>query len=228
MRHSAPARGAALADGDRPVVVYCVHGHKDSAGAGAELRAMGVKARTLEGGIEAFVEAGGTTVAKTDGLPPAHDRPTRWVTRARPKIDRIACPWLIRRFIDPQATFLYVDPEWVRETAEEFDAIAYDVPDTDYSHDGALCSFDTFVARFGITDPAVAHVARIVRGADTARLDLEPQAAGLLAMSLGLSAAYHDDHAMLERGMVLYDGLYAWSRGAAAETHNWPSAKEAA
>jgi rhodanese-related sulfurtransferase len=216
----AAAWGPVLPAG-RPVVVYCVHGHNVSQGAVAVLRALGLPARHLEGGLEAFRAAGGTLVAKGGGLPPAEERPTRWVTRARPKIDRIACPWFIRRFVDPEAQILFVGAEWVQETAAEFDAIPFDVPDTAFSHDGELCSFDTFLARFGVTDPALLAVARVVRGADTGRPELAPEAAGLLALSLGLSAAIADDQRLLDLGMTLYDALYAWARRARAERHDW-------
>lgn len=203
------------------VVVYCVHGHNVSQGATAELRALGLDARQLAGGIDAFVEAGGTTISKADPTIAAHDRPTRWITRERPKIDRVACPWLIRRFVDPAATFLYVASDWVRDVAVEFGAIPYDIPDTVFSHVGERCSFDAFVDRFAIIDPALRRVATIVRGADTGRLDLAPECAGLLAMALGVAASSLDDRVVLERGMAIYDALYSWARSAAAEEHSW-------
>jgi hypothetical protein len=145
---------------------------------------------------------------------------SKWVTRERPKIDRIACPWLIRRFIDPRAEFLYVPPARVRAVAQAEQAIPYDVPDVQFSHRGELCSFDAFLADFAIDDPALAELALIVRGADTGRPELTPQSPGLLAISLGLSVNYPDDHAMLEQGMVIYDAFYAWIRSARAEIHN--------
>jgi len=145
----------------------------------------------------------------------------KWVTRERPKIDRIACPWLIARFIDPQAEFLYVPPGDVLRVAEETGAIPYDVPDVELSHLGELCSFDAFLAKYGLTDPALGQLAVIVRGADTNRLDLAPQAAGLLAVSLGLSHNFADDHEMVSQGMVLYDALYAWCRSCRDEAHDW-------
>lgn len=148
-------------------------------------------------------------------------RPTQWVTRERPKIDRIACPWLIRRFVDPEAQFLYVPTAQVFEIAEREGAIAYDIPGAPFSHVGEMCSFDAFVARFGLGDSALAKVARIVRGADTDRHELAPEAAGLHAISLGLSHNYSDDHAMLAQGMVVYDALYAWAGRADEERHNW-------
>ena len=134
----------------------------------------------------------------------------KWVTRERPKIDRIACPWLIQRFIDPEAEFLYVPAADVLRVAVQTGATPYDVPGVETGHVGELCSFDAFLAKHGLTDPALARLATIVRGADTDRLDLAPQSAGLLAISLGLSRCHADDHAMLAHGMVLYDALYAW------------------
>ncbi len=146
----------------------------------------------------------------------------KWITRERPKIDRIACPWLVSRFIDPGARFLYVPPGEVLRVAREQDAIPYDVPGVELSHVGDLCSFDAFLNKYGIDDPALSTLALIVRGADTSRLDLTPQSAGLYAISLGLSATVADDHEMLKHGMVLYDALYAWCRSGQHETHNWP------
>jgi hypothetical protein len=145
---------------------------------------------------------------------------SRWVTRERPKIDRIACPWLIRRFIDARAEFMYIPAAQVFAVAKAAQAIPYDVPDVQFSHRGELCSFDAFLADFALDDPALAELARMVRGADTGKLELTPQSAGLLAVSLGLSVNYPDDHAMLEHGMVVYDALYAWIRAARAEIHN--------
>jgi hypothetical protein len=145
---------------------------------------------------------------------------SRWVTRERPKIDRIACPWLIRRFIDARAEFLYVPAAQVLAVAKARQAIPYDVPDVQFSHRGALCSFDAFLADFALDDPALAELARIVRGADTGKPELTPQSPGLLAVSLGLSLNFPDDHAMLEHGMVVYDALYAWIRSARAEIRN--------
>lgn len=157
------------------------------------------------------------------------EQPSRWITRARPKIDRIACPWLVRRFIDPRAEFFYVPTSQVLVEAGRLGAVAYDIPDAPISHEGELCSFDVLLRAFGLTDPALASLARIVRGADTDRLDLAPESAGLLAFSLGLSQLHTDDHAMLEAAMPLYDALYARCKSlsdaaannAQAENHNW-------
>jgi hypothetical protein len=147
--------------------------------------------------------------------------PSKWITRERPKIDRIACPWLIRRFIDADAEFLYVPADQVLAVAAETGATPYDIPGVEYSHAGEACSFDAFIRLHELTDPALAELAVIVRGADTGKLDLAPQCAGLLAQSLGLSALYADDHEMLEHGLRLYDAYYAWLKQARGETHHW-------
>ncbi len=145
----------------------------------------------------------------------------KWVTRERPKIDRIACPWLGARFIDQQPEFLFVPPEQVLATAQSTGAIPYDVPGVELTHEGELCSFDTMLRKYGLTTPALQDLALIVRGADTDRLDLAPQCAGLLAISLGLSRNFADDHEMLRHGMVMYDALYAWCCHARGERHSW-------
>ena len=150
----------------------------------------------------------------------------KWVTRARPKIDRIACPWLIARFVDKTPEFLYVPKDEVAAVARTTGAIPYDVPGVELTHDGERCSFDAFLVKYRLHDPALQELALIVRGADTGRLDLAPQAPGLLAVSLGLSVLFHDDHEMLRHGMVLYDALFAWLRDARGETHTWNPAAE--
>jgi hypothetical protein len=146
----------------------------------------------------------------------------KWVTRERPKIDRIACPWLIARFIDQSPEFLFVPSKDVVRIAEDCDAIPYDVPGVELSHVGEECSFDAFLRKYALSNPALAQLAVIVRGADTARLDLAPEAAGLLALSLGLSHQFHDDHEMLRHGMVMYDALFAWCSHCQNEPHGWP------
>ena len=146
----------------------------------------------------------------------------KWVTRERPKIDRIACPWLILRFIDAEAEFLYVPAPRVLEVARASGATPYDIPGVEMSHVGDLCSFDAFLAKHRLADPALRQLAVIVRGADTSRLDLAPQSAGLYALSLGLSQVFADDHEMLRHGLVMYDALYAWCRACQGETHVWP------
>jgi rhodanese-related sulfurtransferase len=197
----------------RPVVVYCVHGHEVSQNAAAFLRAAGFEARHLEGGIAGWRESGGATAA--------YVAPSRWVTRERPKIDRIACPWLIRRFLDPAAEFFYVPNREVRAFAAANGATAYDIPDVTYSHLGPECSFDSFIRIHALAHPALDTLANIVRGADTSALQLAAQAPGLLSVSLGLSAMFADDHAMLKWGMLVYDSLYAWCREAQDDAHGW-------
>jgi hypothetical protein len=145
----------------------------------------------------------------------------KWITRERPKIDRVACPWLVARFIDKDAEFLFVPPSEVRRVATETGATPYDVEGVELSHDGPLCSFDAFLARYHLNDPSLQILATIVRGADTDRLDIAPQCAGLLAVSLGLSRLYADDHEQIRQGFVIYDALYAWLREARGEKHTW-------
>jgi hypothetical protein len=148
-------------------------------------------------------------------------RPTRWVTRERPKIDRIACPWLILRFIDPKARLHYVPADRVLTAAKELHAEPYDVPNVRFSHRAELCSFDAFIEDFKLGGEALTALATIVRGADTNRFDLAPQVAGLVAVSLGLSRQFADDHEMLERGLTVYDALYTWAKGDRSEVHDW-------
>jgi hypothetical protein len=148
----------------------------------------------------------------------------KWITRERPKIDRIACPWLIARFVDKDPEFLYVPAGDVLKVAEQSGAIPYDILGVKFSHVGEKCSFDAFLAEYKLDDPALQMLARIVRGADTSRLDLTPQSPGLFAISLGLGAVFPDDHEMLRHGMVMYDALYAWCKALQTETHNWPPA----
>jgi rhodanese-related sulfurtransferase len=199
-----------------PVVVFCVHGHEVSQGVAKALNEQGRQAAFLEGGLAEWVEHGGGT----DSKPAAGT--TRWVTRERPKIDRIACPWLVARFVDTDAEFLYVPTKEVRDVAKARDAIAYDIPDVHFSHEGDLCSFDAFVKHYRLGgDPALAQLAIIVRGADTGKLDLAPQAPGLAAISLGLSRNFADDHEMLKHGMVMYDALYRWCKEGQDELHTW-------
>ena len=197
------------------VVVYCVHGHEVSQNAAAALSELGLSARYLEGGIEAWTLAEGALDSKPK------DGPTRWVTRERPKIDRIACPWLVSRFVDGEAEFHYVPSKDVLQAAKERVAVPYDIPDVHFTHDGELCSFDAFLRHYRLSDPALADLALIVRGADTARLELAPQAAGLAAISLGLSRNFQDDHEMLKHGMVMYDALYTWCKQGKEEVHTW-------
>ena len=197
------------------IIVTCVHGHEVSQGVARALAGEGRDAYFLEGGLAEWQAAGGQCDRKPAGSS------TRWVTRERPKIDRIACPWLIARFVDRNAEFLYVPTQEVRETAKARDAIPYDIPDVHFSHDGPRCSFDAFLKHYRLNDPALQQLAVIVRGADTARLDLAPQAPGLAAISLGLSRNFSDDHEMLKHGMVMYDALYAWCKEGQDELHTW-------
>jgi rhodanese-related sulfurtransferase len=198
------------------VVVYCVHGHEVSQGVARALADSGIRASYLEGGIEAWRKEQGAL----DRKPKAAS--TRWVTRERPKIDRIACPWLIARFVDREAEFLYVPQKTVLDVAQAKEAVPYDVPDVHFTHEGEQCSFDAFIRHYGLGgDPALARLALIVRGADTAKLELAAQAPGLAAVSLGLSRIFPDDHEMLKHGMVLYDALYAWCKDGQDEVHTW-------
>jgi rhodanese-related sulfurtransferase len=222
-RSPADVAGWGTAFKGRTVVVVCGRGGKLSQGAVAWLRHDGVAGETLVGGWDAWVAAK-LPVIRTQKMP-ARDAQGRtvWVTRARPKIDRIACPWLIRRFIDPSAVFLFVAPSEVVSVAETVNGTPFDIDDVFWSHRGPTCTFDTLLAEIGPDTPALQRLATTVRGADTARLDLAPEAAGLLAISLGLSRMYKDDLAQLDAGLAVYDGFYRWSRDASEETHNWPA-----
>jgi len=183
----------------------------------------GVHAEVLEGGQFAWRDAN-LPMLRAAALPaPDAQGCTVWVTRHRPKIDRIACPWLVRRFIDPHAQFLFVPPQDVALVAEKFSATPFDVENVPFSHRGEACSFDTFLSEFELSIPALDTMATIVRGADTDRHDLAPEAAGLLAFSLGLSRMYRDDLEQLEAGMTFYDALYRWARDAQDEGHDWPA-----
>jgi len=209
----------------RPIVTYCAHGHDAGREAARALSRAGYEAAYLEGGLDAWIGA---------GLPTLRRRPewrvpggSRWITRARPKIDRIACPWLIRRFIDPLARIDYVPAARVLEEAAAREAVAFDLPGAPVTHRGERCSFDALLEDFDLHEPALDRLAAIVRGADTDRLGLAPQCAGLLAASLGLSERFTDDQEMLGNAMPLYDGLYAWCRReeeGTDERHAWTPA----
>lgn len=202
------------------VVVVCQHGKKLSEGAAALLRCQGALAEVLEGGHAAWAEAGLPLIPfvllPDTGL---------WVTRHRPKIDRIACPWLIRRFINPAARFLFVAPAEVSAVATHFAATPFDIEGVSYSHRGEGCSFDALLDDFGLHTPALDRLALVIRGADTNRHDLAPQAAGLLALSVGLSRQYRDDLDQLAAAMPLYDALYRWARDGFDEGHDWPAGR---
>lgn len=213
-------------DTSGPTILLCRKGQKLSHGVAAHLRAMGKEAEVLQGGLEAWREAGGMLVPEAKIPPRDASGRTVWVTRSRPKIDRIACPWLIRRFIDPSAVFLFVPAGEVPLVAERFGATPFDVEDVFWSHRDELCTFDVMIEEFGLGSEPLLHLATVVRGADTARPDLAPEVPGLLAVSLGLSRMFNDDLKQLEAGLTLYDALYRWCRDATKETHNWPNPRQ--
>jgi rhodanese-related sulfurtransferase len=203
------------------VVVVCQKGRKLSEGVAALLRCQGIEAQSLEGGSIAWADAG-LPMSPVTAFPAS----SLWVTRHRPKIDRIACPWLIRRFIDPKARFLFVAPNEVSEVAAKFNATPFDIDGAFWSHRGDQCTFDTLISEFALQTDALNRLALVVRAADTDRHDLSPQAAGLLAISVGLSRLYRDDLQQLEAGIPLYDALYRWARDGHEEgheeRHDWP------
>jgi rhodanese-related sulfurtransferase len=207
------------------VVVVCQKGQKLSEGTAAWLRNGSVAAEVLEGGHLGWKEAKLPTVPAAK-IPKRDGRGrTVWVTRSRPKIDRIACPWLIRRFVDPAAVFLFVAASEVEAVAERFEATRFDIENVFWSHRGELCTFDVMVEEFGLATPPLQRLATMVRAADTGRLDLSPEAPGLLAASLGLSRMFDDDLEQLSAGMLVYDAFFRWCRDATKETHNWPTNK---
>ncbi|WP_037153845.1 chromate resistance protein ChrB domain-containing protein [Rhizobium freirei] len=208
-----------------PAIIVCQSGGKLAHGVAAYLRQANITAEVLEGGFEAWTNSGGPSVP-SEKLPPRDLKGrTVWVTRSRPKIDRIACPWLIRRFVDRSAVFLFVPATEVLAVGDRFSAVPFDIEDVFWSHRGELCTFDVMVEEFHLASDPMLRLATIVRGADTARPDLAPEVAGLLAASLGLSRMYNDDLEQLEAGMLLYDAFYRWCRDATDETHNWPNQK---
>lgn len=215
----AMASWAGALEPHRPIIVACVHGHSVSQGVAAALAARGLDARYLAGGIEGW---------RALGLPmdPKPAAPSVWVTRARPKVDRVACPWFLRRFMDPDARVLFVPPDRVAAVAEATGGTAFDIPGAPYTHEGESCSFDAFVERHSPPeDAAIRRLARIVRGADTEQPDLDPAAGGLFAAALGLSALLPgDDHMLLRVAFPIYDALYLWCRDLQAERHAWPPA----
>jgi rhodanese-related sulfurtransferase len=206
------------------VIVVCEDGRALSQGAAAMLRTQGIDAETLEGGRRAWREAGEIMVPAAKIPRPAGAAKSLWVTRQRPKIDRIACPWLIRRFVDARAQFVFVPPAEVLAVSESLDATPFDVEGVFWSHRGDRCTFDTMIDEFGLGTEPLLRLAAIVRGADTNRHETAPQAAGLLAISLGLSRMFRNDLEQLEAGMLLYDSLYRWARDAVDEGHDWPAA----
>lgn len=204
----------------KEVVITCHKGLKLSHGSAAYLRAKGVDAQILTGGNVAW------TAASLPRVPTAQIPGALWVTKHRPKIDRIACPWLIRRFVDREATFLFVPPSAVVDVADRFNATAFDIEDCEWTHEGAHCTFDVMIKRFGLHHPALDTLATIVRAADTNAHDLVPQAAGLLAISVGLSRMFRDDTEQLDAGMLIYDALYRWARDGQDEGHDWPAGRK--
>jgi rhodanese-related sulfurtransferase len=241
--HCPPQAVADFARGQPPrtAVVYCAYGHEASQEATRILLAAGWDARVLAGGIEGgepgvdrlediahWRERPLPCIRKRPELGVTGERPSRWVTRARPKIDRIACPWLIRRFIDPRAQFFYVPAGEVFAEAERLQAVPFDIDGAPISHAWERCSFDALLRAFELQVPGLDALAAIVRGADTSRLDVAPACAGLLAISLGLSRLHADDHAMLAAGLPVYDALFAWCRDGQGETHSWKVHAEAA
>ena len=209
----------------RGTIVICGTGGSVGHGVGAWLRHAGVAAEVLEGGHAAWTAAGLPTVPEGKLPPRDHKGRTVWVTRSRPKVDRVACPWLIRRFVDPSAVFLFVAPAEVTAVAERFGGAPLDIEDTFWSHRGDRCTFDTMVEELGLSTEPLERLATMVRGADTGRLDLMPEAAGLLAVSLGLSRIHAGDLEQVDAGMAIYNALYRWCRDATGETHNWPTNK---
>ena len=211
---------AALLQPSRAIAIYDTDGRQAGQSTARALAALGYQVSCIDGGIDGWIAAGRSTVkARSEFNVPGG---SRWVTRERPKIDRLACPWLIRRFIDPDALFFYTPAQRVRSDAEGLGAQPYDIADVTFSHRGPNCSFDAFLAEFDLHDESLDRVADIVRAADTAELAQSPQAPGLLAISLGLSANITDDVLLLEQAMPVYDALYAWCKTARDETHSWP------
>lgn len=209
----------------RACVVSCQRGGKLSQGVTAWLRGDGIDAQYLQGGMYGWRETAGAPRIPAAAIPSTVGGATLWVTRHRPKIDRIACPWLIRRFVDPGARFLFVSPAEVQRVADRFGATPFDVEGVAFSHRGEACTFDAMLDDFRLHTGALDRLARVVRAADTNRHDLAPEAAGLLAISVGLSRQYRDDHDQLAAGLVLYDALYRWARDGLGEGHDWPAGR---
>jgi rhodanese-related sulfurtransferase len=204
----------------RPIAIYDADGAETSRAVVASLVGFGHPAYVLDGGFAAWRQGNLATVrVRTDLGSPGG---SRWITRERPKIDRLACPWLVRRFIDPDASFFYTAPHLVRSEADALRAVPYDIADVTFSHRGPRCSFDAFLDEFELHDPVLEQLANIVRAADTDTLEQAREAPGLLAISLGLSANFTDDVVLLEQAMTIYDALYAWCKQARTETHGWP------
>ncbi|MEM1006801.1 MAG: sulfurtransferase/chromate resistance protein [Pseudomonadota bacterium] len=210
----------------QPCVVICQQGKKLSQGIVSWLRGDGHQAEFLEGGMFAWRQTPQAMRVPAAALPGLATGGTVWVTRHRPKIDRIACPWLIRRFVDPAARFLFVAPAEVENTAGAFQAIPFDIENTHWSHRADKCTFDTMLDEFHLRTTALDRMAQVIRAADTNRHDLSPEAAGLLAVSVGLSRQNRDDHENLRAGFQIYDALYRWARDGFDETHDWPTGQK--
>lgn len=208
----------------RSVIVYCQKGHKISQGMAALLRSHGVKAEYLQGGQVGWA-TNKLPLVEWAKIPTKADGHSLWVTRHRPKIDRIACPWLIRRFIDANAQFLFVAPSEVMDVAKTFNATPFDIEDVFWSHRAELCTFDVMIDEFGLNIEALNELAKVIRGADTNRHDLAPQAAGLLAFSVGMSRMFREDIVQLDQSMLFYDALFRWARDGMNENHDWPTSK---
>jgi rhodanese-related sulfurtransferase len=209
---------------DRSVVVYCQKGHKISQGMAALLRSYGVKAEFLQGGQMGWASSNLPLVEWTK-IPLSASGHSLWVTRHRPKIDRIACPWLTRRFVDAKAQFLFVAPVEVMNVATKFNATPFDIEDVFWSHRDEFCTFDVMVKEFGLNIEALNELAKVIRGADTNRHELATQAAGLLAFSVGMSRMFRDDNVQLDKSMFFYDALFRWARDGMNESHDWPTSK---
>lgn len=201
------------------VVVVCQKGKKLSHGTAAILRAHGIQAEVLAGGMLGWLATDYPRIP-LNALPQSKT----WVTRHRPKIDRIACPWLIRRFIAPEAQFLFVPPSEVTLVAEKFDATAFDVPEASFTHTAGRCTFDAILDHFNLDTAPLRKMADVIRAADTDAIADVPEAAGLLALSVGLSRMYADDQSQMTAALPLYDALYRWARDGQSETHDWPYA----
>jgi hypothetical protein len=207
----------------RSAIIVCQKGIKLSQGMMAWLRSEGVDAQYLKGGNYGWRDLKGAPRVPAARI----DESALWVTRHRPKIDRIACPWLIRRFVNPDARFLFVSPAEVMGVADRYNATPFDVEDVFWSHRGDLCSFDIMIKEFGLETESLQRLAKVIRAADTNAHDLAPEAAGLLAVSVGLSRMHRDDVTQLDAGMVLYDALYRWARDGFDEGHDWPQGRPA-
>jgi rhodanese-related sulfurtransferase len=209
----------------QPSIIICQKGIKLSQGMAAQLRSAGLRSEYLSGGNYGWRNRTQAPRILSAILPPMDQGHSIWVTRYQPKIDRIACPWLIRRFVDKDARFLFVSPAEVIGVSERYNAIPFNIEDTFWCYPGDTCTFDTMLDEFGLRPPALDRLSTVVRAADTDNHDLAPEAAGLLALSVGLSRQYRDDLEPLKAGMHLYDALYRWARDGTEERHAWPTGK---